>query len=88
MVLFRRHDPHDAQKLYLSSVEYLLQRLCCSATFFQRLHDQLPRDKPRILEQLKATGVEVIGEVEEFEYGKFTHIMDPRPQIGAVGAHR
>ena len=30
-----------------------------------------------LLEQLKKEGVEIIGEMEEFEYGKFAHIIDP-----------
>ena len=30
-----------------------------------------------LLEQLKKEGVEVVGEIEEFEYGKFGWIMDP-----------
>lgn len=30
-----------------------------------------------LLSQLKAEGVEVVGEIETFEYGKFAHIMDP-----------
>lgn len=30
-----------------------------------------------LLDQLKKEGVEVVGEIEEFEYGKFGWIMDP-----------
>jgi len=30
-----------------------------------------------LLEQLKKEGVEIVGEMEEFEYGKFAHIVDP-----------
>ena len=30
-----------------------------------------------LLEELKKEGVEQIGEMQEFEYGKFAHIMDP-----------
>ena len=30
-----------------------------------------------LLEQLKADGVEIVGEMEEYEYGKFAHIVDP-----------
>jgi predicted enzyme related to lactoylglutathione lyase len=30
-----------------------------------------------LLEQLKKDGVEVVGEIEEYEYGKFAHIVDP-----------
>lgn len=30
-----------------------------------------------LLENLKAEGIEVIGELQEFDYGKFAHIMDP-----------
>ena len=30
-----------------------------------------------LLENLKAEGVQIIGEVQEFDYGKFAHIMDP-----------
>lgn len=47
-----------------------------------------PSDKPfminyrvenlvALLEQLKAEGVEMAGEMQEFEYGKFAWIMDP-----------
>jgi predicted enzyme related to lactoylglutathione lyase len=30
-----------------------------------------------LVEQLKATGVTICDSIEEFEYGKFIHIMDP-----------
>ena len=30
-----------------------------------------------LLEALKAEGVEVIGEIQEFDYGKFGYVMDP-----------
>lgn len=47
-----------------------------------------PSDKPfminyrvdnlvALLEQLKAEGVQIAGEIQEFEYGKFAWIMDP-----------
>jgi predicted enzyme related to lactoylglutathione lyase len=34
-------------------------------------------DLDGILEQLRAAGVEIIGEVQEFEYGRFGWILDP-----------
>lgn len=30
-----------------------------------------------LINELKNNGVDVVGEIEEFEYGKFAHIMDP-----------
>ena len=30
-----------------------------------------------LLEVLKAEGVQVIGEIQEFDYGKFGYVMDP-----------
>jgi len=30
-----------------------------------------------LLEQLEKDGVEIVGDIEEFEYGKFAHIVDP-----------
>jgi predicted enzyme related to lactoylglutathione lyase len=30
-----------------------------------------------LLEQLRSDGVEIVGEIEEYEYGKFAHIVDP-----------
>ncbi|MGB0432211.1 MAG: VOC family protein [Bacteroidia bacterium] len=30
-----------------------------------------------LVEQLKAEGVKVVDEIEEFEYGKFVHVLDP-----------
>ncbi len=30
-----------------------------------------------LVEQLKKTGIQVVDEIEEFEYGKFVHILDP-----------
>ena len=30
-----------------------------------------------LLKELRASGVEVVGEIETFEYGKFAHILDP-----------
>ena len=34
-------------------------------------------DLEALLEQLRRDGVEVVGEIETFDYGKFAHIMDP-----------
>jgi len=34
-------------------------------------------DLTALLEELKKEGVEVVGEIEEYEYGKFGWIMDP-----------
>jgi len=31
----------------------------------------------KLLEQLKKEGVEIVGEMETYEYGKFAHIIDP-----------
>ena len=31
----------------------------------------------KLLEVLKEEGVEIVGEIEEYEYGKFGWIMDP-----------
>lgn len=30
-----------------------------------------------LLEQLRAEGVQIVGELQNFEYGKFAHILDP-----------
>ena len=30
-----------------------------------------------LVQELKAAGVQVLDEIEEFEYGKFVHIIDP-----------
>ncbi|HEY9114964.1 MAG TPA: VOC family protein [Bacteroidales bacterium] len=30
-----------------------------------------------LLKELRAEGVEIVGEIEVFEYGKFAHILDP-----------
>ena len=35
------------------------------------------RDIEKIVEELKAAGVNVVDEIQEFEYGKFVHLMDP-----------
>jgi predicted enzyme related to lactoylglutathione lyase len=37
-------------------------------------------DLEKLLEVLREEGVEVIGEMEEYEYGKFGWIMDPDGQ--------
>jgi len=34
-------------------------------------------DLKALLEDLRSKGVEVAGEIEEYEYGKFAHIVDP-----------
>ncbi len=34
-------------------------------------------DLEALLEELKADGVEIIGEIQTFDYGKFAHILDP-----------
>lgn len=34
-------------------------------------------DLEGLLENLRKTGVKVVGEIESFDYGKFAHIMDP-----------
>ena len=31
----------------------------------------------KLVEELKKEGIEVVDEIEEYEYGKFVHIMDP-----------
>jgi predicted enzyme related to lactoylglutathione lyase len=31
----------------------------------------------KLLEELANEGVEIVGEMETYEYGKFAHIMDP-----------
>lgn len=31
----------------------------------------------KLVEELKKEGVEMVDEIEEYEYGKFVHIMDP-----------
>jgi len=31
----------------------------------------------KLLEELAKEGVEIVGEMESYEYGKFAHIMDP-----------
>lgn len=30
-----------------------------------------------LLEELRNEGIKIVGEIEEFEYGKFAHILDP-----------
>lgn len=30
-----------------------------------------------LLEELRAAGVTIVGEIEEFDYGRFAHILDP-----------
>lgn len=32
---------------------------------------------PELVEELKKNGVTVVDEIEEYDYGKFVHIMDP-----------
>jgi len=34
-------------------------------------------DLKNLLEELRNNGVKVVGEIQEFDYGKFAHIMDP-----------
>ena len=34
-------------------------------------------DLDALLDVLRGEGVEVVGEVQAFEYGKFAHILDP-----------
>jgi predicted enzyme related to lactoylglutathione lyase len=34
-------------------------------------------DLKALLEDLRNKGVKIVGEIEEFEYGKFAHILDP-----------
>ena len=34
-------------------------------------------DLSALIEELRSNGVPIVGEIEEFEYGKFAHIMDP-----------
>lgn len=31
----------------------------------------------KLIENLREQGVEIVGEIESYEYGKFAHIMDP-----------
>ena len=34
-------------------------------------------DLTSLLEDLRSKGIQIVGEIEKFEYGKFAHIMDP-----------
>ena len=34
-------------------------------------------DLKALIEDLREKGVKIVGEIEEFEYGKFAHILDP-----------
>ena len=34
-------------------------------------------DLKALIDDLRGKGVKIVGEIEEFEYGKFAHIMDP-----------
>ena len=34
-------------------------------------------DLKELIDDLREKGVKIVGEIEEFEYGKFAHIMDP-----------
>jgi predicted enzyme related to lactoylglutathione lyase len=34
-------------------------------------------DLNALIEDLRGKGVKIVGEIEEFEYGKFAHILDP-----------
>ena len=34
-------------------------------------------DLKSLIEDLREKGVKIVGEIEEFEYGKFAHIIDP-----------
>ena len=34
-------------------------------------------DLEKLLEELKKEGVQIVGELESYEYGKFAHILDP-----------
>jgi len=34
-------------------------------------------DLKALIEDLRNKGVKIVGEIEEFEYGKFAHILDP-----------
>jgi len=34
-------------------------------------------DLEKLVEQLQEEGIEIIGEIQSFPYGKFAHIMDP-----------
>lgn len=35
------------------------------------------QDLEWLIKTLKEEGVEVVGEIQEYEYGKFAHILDP-----------
>ena len=34
-------------------------------------------DLDALIENLKKSGVEIVGEIETYEYGKFAHVLDP-----------
>lgn len=34
-------------------------------------------DLKGLLEELRGAGVQIVGEIQEFAYGKFAHVMDP-----------
>jgi len=76
VIEFRKSDKPD-EKGYL-----LWSPFTQDTTYFQPSDKEFMinyrvEDLDRLLKDLKKAGVQLLGEVETYEYGKFAHIIDP-----------
>lgn len=73
---FRMSDaPHEKAYLQWSTMEENSGHFQPSSKPFMINYRVVHIEK--LVEELKADGVEVLDEIESYEYGKFVHIMDP-----------
>jgi len=68
-------EPHDVAYLQWSPFEEKTEYFKPSKKEF--MINYRVQNIEKLVEDLKATGVNVVDEIESFEYGKFVHIMDP-----------
>jgi len=67
-LFFKCNDPEKVKQWYKENLGLPVDDWCASFEW---------RDKEELLKVLAEEGVEIVGEVEEYEYGKFGWIMDP-----------
>lgn len=76
--LFESRDTHDPEKrTFLQWSTFSQNSTYMEPSTKDFMINYRVKNMEALLAQLKVAGVQIIGEVQEFEYGKFAHIMDP-----------
>lgn len=72
-----RNSDHPNQKEYLQWSTFSQNTKYMEPSSSEFMINYRVENLEGLLQDLQEKGVKIIGEVQEFEYGKFAHIMDP-----------